>query len=85
VKPQDIIKKKPYLAWYVKNPETLSDESVVEHVLNYGDWKDVQRLIKTMGLAKTARLFTKTSQKPRSNYYPKIQHFFTKYFKRHAP
>ena len=41
-----IIKNKPYLAWYVKEPEKLSEESVLEHVLNYGNWDDVQRFIK---------------------------------------
>ena len=44
-KVQDIIKKKPYLAWYVRNVESLSDESVLEHVLNYGTWEQVQESI----------------------------------------
>lgn len=35
---QDIIMKKPYLAWYVSDPKKLSDEATLEHILNYGDW-----------------------------------------------
>ncbi len=45
----DIIKAKPFLAWYVKGPEKLSEQSVLEHVLNYGNWDDVQQFIKING------------------------------------
>ena len=38
----DIIKAKPYLAWDVMDLEKLSEESVLEHVLNYGNWDDVR-------------------------------------------
>ncbi len=41
---QKFIKKRPYLTWYIKNPEELSDESIVEHVLNHGDFDDVKKL-----------------------------------------
>ena len=44
-----IIKNKPYLVWYVKDPDKLSEESVLEHVLNYGNWEDVQQFIKIKG------------------------------------
>ena len=79
-KVQDIIKKKPYLAWYVKNLEDLSDESVLEHVLNYGNWQDVQTFIKIKGLESTKNLFNKTLQQTRSNYKDNIKHYFNLYF-----
>jgi hypothetical protein len=84
MKPQDIIKKKPYLAWYVKDPSKLSDEAVLEHVLNYGNWDDVQQYFHLKGLKETARIFTVTAGRQRSNYLPEIQHFFSNYFKHHA-
>lgn len=34
------IKKKPYLVWHTKNFEHLSNESIVENVLNYGNFAD---------------------------------------------
>jgi hypothetical protein len=74
-----IIKNKPYLAWYVKDPEKLSEESVLEHVLNYGNWDDVQLFIKIKGLIQTAALFNKTLE-ARTNYTPPIQHYFSRYF-----
>jgi len=48
-----IIKNKPSLAWYIKDPDKLSEESVLEHVLNYGNWEDVQQFIKIKGKNKT--------------------------------
>ncbi len=76
-----IIKNKPYLAWYVKDPERLSEESVLEHVLNYGNWDDVQQFIKIKGKDKTAELFNKTLTNKRTNYFPAIKSYFHRYFK----
>ncbi|OGK38213.1 hypothetical protein A3F03_02875 [Candidatus Roizmanbacteria bacterium RIFCSPHIGHO2_12_FULL_41_11] len=76
-----IIKNKPYLAWYVKNPDKLSDESVLEHVLNYGNWEDVQKFIKIKGKDKTAKIFKKTLTNKRTNYPPEIKSYFLRYFK----
>ena len=75
-----IIKNKPYLAWYVKNPDKLSEESVLEHVLNYGNWEDVQEFIKIKGKDKTAELFNKTISHKRTNYSPEIRTYFFRYF-----
>ncbi|GIW64181.1 MAG: hypothetical protein KatS3mg092_0114 [Patescibacteria group bacterium] len=79
-----IIKKKPYLAWYVKDPDKLSEEAVLEHVLNYGNWEDVQEFIKINGIKETAKLFYKSLNKKRINYLPQIKHYFENYFKKHV-
>ena len=84
MKLQDIIAKKPYLAWYVKDPKKLSDESVLEHVLNYGNWEDVQQYIQVKGLRETAHIFTQSLNHARSNYLPEVKQYFGKYFARHA-
>ena len=84
MKPQDIIKKKPYLIWYTKNYDGLNDEAVVEAVLNYGDWDDVQELISILGIKKTARIFRKQARQKRCNYYPSTKHYFQLYFRKHA-
>ena len=75
-----IIKNKPYLAWYVKNSEKLSEKSVLEHVLNYGNWEDVQQFIKIKGRNQTAELFNKTIANQRTNYSPAIKSYFYRYF-----
>ncbi len=78
---QSIIKRKPYLAWDVRSIEGLSDEAVLEKILNYGDWDDVQKFIKIKGKRETAQLFQKTLSKKRINYDPAIVHYFSRYFK----
>ena len=82
--PQDIILHKPYLAWYVKDPKKLSDASVLEHVLNYGNWDDVQEFIQIKGIKETAHIFSRSIQQPRSNYLPEVEQYFRNYFNKHA-
>lgn len=82
---QDIISGKPYLVWYVKDPSKLTDESVLEHVLNYGNWDDVKMYIKIKGLGETSRIFTDGANKSRTNYLPEVKHYFTRYFQKYAP
>lgn len=79
-----IIKNKPYLAWYVKDLDRLSEESVLEHVLNYGNWDDVQLFIKIKGKDKTAELFNKTIANKRTNYPPAIKSYFSRYFNKNV-
>jgi len=84
---QNFIKKRPHLIWYVKNPGNLSEDSIVEHTLNYGDWNDVQTLFKILGIKKTARIFRKKSKPSkigRQNYEPKVINYFNLYFNKYA-
>ena len=76
----NIIKNKHYLAWYIKDSEKLSEESVLEHVLNYGNWNDVQLFIKIKGMNGTAELFNKSLKNKRTNYSPAIKSYFFRYF-----
>lgn len=74
------------MVWYVKDPSKLNDESIVEHVLNYGDWDDVQEIIKILGIKKTAMIFREKSAPDkfgRQNYRPEIKHYFQLYFNKH--
>jgi hypothetical protein len=80
----DFIKKRPYLVWYVKDLGQLSPEAIVEAVLNYGDWDDVKKMIKILGIKRTADIFRKRSRMERSNYDPKIKNYFHLYFKKYA-
>ena len=81
------IKKRPYLIWYVKNYDALSEDSIVEATLNYGDWDDVMKMIKILGMKKTAKIF-RVKSKPdkfgRCNYRPEIKNYFNLFFNKHA-
>lgn len=80
----NFIKKRKYLIWYVKDVTKVSTGSVVEHVLNYGDWDDVQKLFKIIGIKKAARIFYKQTNRPRINYRPKIVNYFKLYFDKYV-
>jgi len=81
---QDILKAKPYLSWYIKNKDELSDESALEHILGYGDWDDVQKAENILGINKMRLLFKKMTQKKRVNLKPKTVDYFTRYFEKYA-
>lgn len=83
----DFIKKRKHLIWWVRDYDSLNAESIVEATLNYGDWDDVQTLIKIMGIKKVAKIFrekSKPSKIGRQNYFPKTKHYFNLYFNKHA-
>lgn len=81
---RDFIKKRRDLVWYVKDLSKLNDESIIEHILNYGDWKDVQEMFKIIGIKRVAEIFKKESNRKRSNYRPEIKNYFQLYFNKYA-
>lgn len=83
----DFIKERKHLIWWVKDYDKLSAEAIVETTLNYGDWDDVQTLIKILGIKKAAKIFREKSQPSkmgRQNYRPEVKNYFTLYFGRYA-
>lgn len=78
------IKKRPYLFWYIKNFDELSEKSIVEHVLNYGDMDDVKKMMEILTIKKTARIFRAQLKQRRHNYDKKIKNYFKLYFDRYA-
>ncbi len=81
---QEFIKQRPYLIWYVRDLDKLNEASIVEHTLNYGDWDDVQEMIKILGVKKTADIFSKQINQKRVNYDAKILNYFKLYFSKYA-
>ena len=79
----DFIKKRKHLIWWVKDYDKLNAAAIVEATLNYGNWRDVQTLIKILGIKKVARIFrekSKPSPIGRQNYRPEVINYFTHYF-----
>lgn len=81
---REFIKQRARLVWYVRDPSELNDESIVEHTLNYGDWNDVQELLKIIGINKAAAIFNKQISQKRINYDAKIVNYFKLYFAKYA-
>lgn len=81
---RNIFKKKPYLNWYVKDYNALSDESVLESVLANGNWQDFLDIIRSLGLSKTRDIFETIKNKKRVNLRPQTINYFDRYFTKYA-
>lgn len=84
MKRDEYIKKRKYLFWHVRYPEKVSDDVLVETILNYGDWDDVKLLFRLLGVRTAAGIFRKRSRNSRNNYDPEIKNYFIKYFQKYA-
>ena len=80
----DFIRKRPSLIWYSKDYDNLPEESIVEHVLNYGDWDDFQEMIRIMGIDRASQIFNAHAFRPRTNYFPDVSRYFKLYFDKHV-
>ena len=79
------LQQKPYLFWYVKDKKNISPEAAVEAVLNYGDWSDVQTLMRIIGQEQMAKIFfNQIKNKKRVNYHHKTRNYFNLYFAKYA-
>lgn len=84
---KDFIRQNQHLFWWVpkEQQDHISEESLVEHVLNYGDETSVKRLFELLGVESVSEVFYRQISGNRCNYFPQVINFFTLYFQRHAP
>lgn len=83
----DFVRKRKHLFWSTKNYDGLSNEAIVEAILNYGNMDDVRDLIALLGIQEVARIFRQKSQKSkmgRQNYRPEIINYFNLFFNKYA-
>jgi len=83
------IEDRRFLFWYSPAPksETVSDELLVEHILNYGSMDDVRALFKVMNIKDVANIFFNSinkSERRKNNYYELIINYFTLYFNKYV-
>lgn len=75
-----LVKTRHHLWWWVGDKENLSEESVVQGVLAYGDMNDVKLLLQMIGKERVKEIFLTQISRPRHNYRPQTVHFFAKVF-----
>ena len=82
----DFIAARKHLVWYVKDHRALNEEAIVEATLNYGNWNDVQEMIRILGMGRVAEIFRKqmVTGRQRGNYYPEVAHYFNLYFNKYV-
>ena len=76
---QQYVNQKPYLHWWVSNRKKLSLPSIVSAILNYGDFSDVEFLIKVLGKEKVKNIYKELLTK-RNDFRPSTINFFNLYF-----
>lgn len=81
---REFIKSKPYLIWYTKNYDTLSEESIVESILNYGNWEDYLFIENELGIKEVDNIFNKLKDQKRTNLRPQTINYFSNYFQKYA-
>jgi hypothetical protein len=83
---KDYIKDHQALFWYSPGDksETVTDELLVETIINYGTLKDIQDLFQIMGLQNTAAIFRQMTGRKRLNIYPELRNYFELYFNKYA-
>lgn len=74
------------LFWYTPQDKKkdISDEILVETILNYGTLEDFKELELLMGRSTLSSIFMNLEGRKKGNYYPEIYNFFYLYFKKHA-
>ncbi len=80
------IRKHSSLFWYIPEDkkEDISEDILVEFILNYGSLEDVKELFRIMGIKETAKVFYQAEGRKKLNYYPEVYNFFDLYFKKYA-
>jgi hypothetical protein len=83
------IRQNSDLFWYTPEDkrESISDETLLETILNYGDLNAVKQLLRLWGINQTADRFEKLvneSDRKKGNFHELTLNFFKEFFKRHA-
>jgi hypothetical protein len=78
-----------HLFWYTPQPksETVTDELLVETILNYGNMKACKELFAIMGINNVAKIFFDSinkSERRKGNYFELTINYFTLLFNRYA-
>ena len=80
------IRRHSALFWYIPEDkkEEISEELLVETILNYGTLEDSLRLISLLGESKVQRILSSAKGRKKGNYFPEIHNFFSLLLARHA-
>jgi hypothetical protein len=83
---KDFIQEHQALFWYSPDNkcETVSDELLVETIINYGTMQDIRTLFAVMGLQNVATIFRQMAGRKGLNIYPELRNYFELYFNKYA-
>ena len=83
---KEFIRKHSNLFWYIPEDkkEDISEDVLVEFILNYGTLDDVKELFRILGIHNVAQVFFSAKGRKKLNYYPEIYNYFSLFFNKHA-
>ena len=86
---KDFIRENGYLFWYTPEDkgEKVTDELLVETMLNYGSMGQIQTLFDLMGMKEVADIFfysINLSERRKNNFFEPTVNYFTLFFNRYA-
>jgi len=84
---KDFIRENGSLFWYTPEDkgEKVTDELLVETMLNYGSLEQIQALFDLMGIREVADIFRNMTGRKKMNFFPQVWNFFDLYFNKNAP
>ena len=76
---RDFIRKHNNLFWYTPEQakQDVSDDLLVETILNYGTLDDFRELKRMLTPKRLAKVFFSATGRKAGNYYPEIRNFFS--------
>jgi len=86
---KDFIRENGSLFWYTPEDkgEKVTDELLVETMLNYGSLEQIRSLFDLMGMKEVSEIFfysINLSERRRNNYFEPTVIYFTFFFNRYA-
>ena len=84
---KNFIRENGSLFWYTPEDkgEKVTDELLVETMLNYGSLEEIQALFDLMGMREVVDIFRNMTGRKKMNYFPQVWNFFYLYFKKNVP
>lgn len=70
-------RKNKEIFWDTRDFDTLSEEKILERILNFGSLAAVRILMELMGKKRATSIFLAQTSKRRNNYKPEIKNLFT--------
>ena len=86
---KNFIRENGSLFWYTPEDkgEKVTDELLVETMLNYGSLEQIQTLFDLMGMKEIAKIFFQSinlSERRKNNFFEPTLNYFTLFFNRYA-
>jgi hypothetical protein len=81
---QEFINDNKSLFWYTpeESKENISDELLLEMVINYTELDNIMRLFNIIGLNRARNILESFEGRQKNNIYPELYNFFMEYLKR---